>query len=439
MATNYQIIVFEKSNGAGYADTETGILNTAARIRAIAPATKNIFYWNSWINYGGYAANTVYNQNAWNWSDHAIDTNGIETISLFKDLYYTHNYKVPEMRDWWVNTALKMASNSVIDGVFIDKVGETDDNLFLNGGPASDYLKMVVALEQRLPQGKLNLGNTLRNERNNGNRAYMEIEDGSYLERWSMPDTGSTPAQSAADSIAVSIQLMREALAKGKIILFKTGGPATSTTALEAAVDYPLALFLIVAETNAYFSYQADVNAILASWIWDPSYIAAFRRPLGKPSGDPVRNGYVYTRSYEHVEVRVDISTGEALLAWDSVDSDGDLMPDLWEYRNFGNMTNAVATANPDGDAYNNLQEYIAGLNPNKSDRFAISNLAAGTTSNRVTWNLVSNRIYNVYWTSNLMKGYTLVRSNALNGVFFDTNHAGQSAGFYKITVKLGL
>ncbi len=438
MAANYHLIVFEKGNLAGFATIEEGILGTAARVRAVNPATKNIFYWNSWIHYGDYAANAIYELHAWEWSNHTTDSNGTEIIDMFKD-YYTHNYAVPEMRDWWVNTALGMAGNSAIDGVFIDRVGELEEGVFIDGEPATDYLKMVVALERGLPAGKLNLGNTLRNERNNGNRAYMEIEDGSYLERWNLPDTGSIPAQSTADSTAVSIQLMREALSKGKIILFKTSSPdeyaAATQSNMAANVDYPLAIFLIVAETNGYFAYQAGVDATYPSWNWDASWLPEFKRPLGRPLGDPVKDGYVYTRSYEHVDVRVDISTEEALLAWDSVDTDGDGLPDLWEYRNFGNVTNAVATANSDGDARNNVQEYIAGLNPNLADAFVISNFQAG--ANRTFgWNAVSGRVYKIYWATNLMDGFIL-KGSALNGSFLDAEPQSEPQGFYKITVEL--
>ena len=317
MASNYQLIVFEKANKAGFKTVEQGILDAATRVRAVDPTTKNIFYWNSWINYLGYAANTVYDKNAWAWSDHTTDANGQEVIAMFKDRYYTHNYSVATMRDWWVDTAVAMASTSVIDGVFVDKVTKSPPSMMIDGNPASDFIEMHLALRQGLPPGKLLLGNTLRNERVNGNRAHMEIQDGSYLERWTVPYRDSQPSQSQADTITVSLQLMREALSKGKIILFKTSGPDSSAADLEAAVDFPLALFLIVAEPNAYFAYQASVDARDDAWQWDPSGIDEFNRPLGKPLGDPIKNGYVYTRSYEHVDVWLDVSTKEAVLVWD--------------------------------------------------------------------------------------------------------------------------
>ena len=43
MATNYEVIVFEKANTAGFASTEAGILDTSARVRAVDPTTKNLF------------------------------------------------------------------------------------------------------------------------------------------------------------------------------------------------------------------------------------------------------------------------------------------------------------------------------------------------------------------------------------------------------------
>jgi hypothetical protein len=259
--------------------------------------------------------------------------------------------------------------------------------------------------------------------------------EGSYLERWTKTDPDSQPAQGMADATAVSLQLMREALAKGKFIMFKTDGDSTSQETLAATVDYPLALFLIVAETNAYFAYQGSVDARQGAWLWDTSYLPEFNRPLGPPLGDPVRDGYVYTRSYEHVDVRVDISTGEARLAWDSVDTDADGMSDLWELQNFGGTTNALATDNPDGDAYTNLEEYTAGMDPNMPDPLEILNFnaAAGPA---FEWSPVDGRFYSVYWSSNLLDGFSLVGRHVPGGIFVDAEHAAEPGGFYKLALE---
>jgi hypothetical protein len=110
---------------------------------------------------------------------------------------------------------------------------------------------------------------------------------------------------------------------------------------------------------------------------------------------------------------------------------------DFWAAGQGLSGTNSVKTANPDGDAYTNQREYIAGLNPNVFDTFAGSNFTVGA-NNSFKWNAASGRVYKVYWSSNLLNGFTLIKSNALGGAFIDTNHVGTPEGFYKISVGLG-
>jgi hypothetical protein len=578
---------------------------------------------------------------------------GVTNIYLFKDKYYWYDFSAEGLRDWWVDTALNMASNELIDGVFIDAIAktpsETEAPLYVDGLPATDYMLMAEGLSQGMPPGKMLVGNALRNETSNGQRTHMTYLDGSYLERWYIPMSGTS--QEDADAIAVSIQLMREALSKGKMINFQSGPPDGYDSTQEhmaEEVEFPLAIFLICAETNAFFSYQGGVNAADPSWLWDSSWIEELNRPLGAPLGDPVQNGTVYTRSYEYVDVWVDIHTGETQLTWrdkqtvleiigrDNFDGEDGYLSrtitdginnanNLWGivdrdtvvtdevidtsvaaggvvalestdtfgflgtnktdqvfgmYRaggsrslvytfniagaealklgmdwacsgdisdkntsvscsidggatqtvfevgtgsvnwsetlddgtvldrernaavlvngvaaahltdefqtytpsvdgtgqvltvtivmdstvgGFGGFgldnltlydptesdgfeswisgyslsgTNALESADPDSDGYLNLQEYIAGLNPTHSDSFRISGYSMGL-SNAVTWHAVSGRVYDVYWSSNLVDGFTLIQSNALEGTFIDTEYADKPAGFYKITVGL--
>jgi pimeloyl-ACP methyl ester carboxylesterase/predicted lactoylglutathione lyase len=96
--------------------------------------------------------------------------------------------------------------------------------------------------------------------------------------------------------------------------------------------------------------------------------------------------------------------------------------------------TNATESANPDGDRYTNYEEYIAGLNPNISDVFLIHGLTDG---NRLEWNAASGRVYNVYWASNLVDGFALIKSNVVTGMYMDSDAGSKPQGFYKITVEL--
>ncbi|MDF7823870.1 putative glycoside hydrolase [Pontiellaceae bacterium B12227] len=451
IATNYQLVMLEKSNKNGLTYTEEGQLKMAADLKAVSPDVKVITYWNSQIHYPDYEAALTYEPE--NWSLKEVDSNGNVSYKLRRNLLYQHNYSNEELRDWWVNVTLTMASDENVDGVFID-IPEASNPHFYdeNGDPQTAATLMYDELRSRMPANKMLVGNALRVSDVNGHRQSLECFDGSYLEGWkhtyayfeSLDDD-----HTAGEIIGTSIQLMREALARGKMINLQSG-PGTNDEPepagmderrayAEKYVDFPLAVFLIVAETNAYFGYNMGVNAIEESYntdVWDTSYISAFNRPLGAPLGDPTRNGYVYTRSYEHVDVWVNVGSGETVFAWDSVDTDADGLNDLWEYRNFGNVTNAVPTDNPDGDAYTNEEEYIAGLNPLVADSFDISGFVADS-SNTLEWSSNEGRTYNVYWSSNLVDGFTLIESNLVDGTFIDTDRTGEPKGFYKITVEL--
>ncbi|MDF7800408.1 putative glycoside hydrolase [Pontiellaceae bacterium B1224] len=443
MAGNYEVIVWEKANNAGFSTIEEGILDASSRVKAIDSSIKSLFYRNTSLHYGGYASDATYDE--WNWSRHTTDSNGVEVVDLHKDLYPWYNYDVADMRDWWVNEAalpmiLHEPINGVdpIDGVFTDKCLVPTTGYFFdgNGDPVDDYIGTQYALEQVLEaNGKLMVGNFIRNERHNGGREYMRFYDGSYLERWNYPYSGS--GQSVADAVCASIQLMREASSKGKMIFFKTGenSAASSQEEMEAAMPYHLALYLIVAEPYSYFAFQDHVAAHTASYHWETSWMPEFSRPLGPPLDGPIKDGYVYTRSFEHVDVWVDVATEEAVLAWDTEDADADGLDDQWEFRNFGNITNAVPSGNPDGDDLINSEEYSAGTNPNLPESFEISSLTLDE-SLQLEWAAVDGCLYNVYWSSNLVGGFALIGSNLVDGLFIDAAADEEAQGFYKITVE---
>ena len=72
---------------------------------------------------------------------------------------------------------------------------------------------------------------------------------------------------------------------------------------------------------------------------------------------------------------------------------------------------NTDAAADQDQDGLSAWQEYIAGTVPtNGTSCFK----AAQTTRNVINWSAVSGRIYSVYWSTNLMKGFTNLNNNIL-------------------------
>lgn len=328
LANNYQLVMLEKANSQGFPTIDEGIIDASTRLKAINPNIKTLFYWNTQLGYMGYASDAEYLANKWAWTKHTTDSLGNEILWLHKDYIYWYNHNVTAMRNWWLAEALKMARHPMIDGVFLDKnFGDYATLYNANGNPNDHYTDMLVKLNDSVPEGKLIVGNTLRNERDNGSRAWMEISDGSYLERWSMFNR-NVSGQTEADAICVSIQLMREALLKGKMINFQTGPGETGGEApasyedklvyMQKNVYYPLAIFLIVAEKYAYFSYTSGVNAHPTSSndVYDASFIKEFSYKLGAPISEPVKNGYEYSRSYENVDVWVNVQTKETRFDW---------------------------------------------------------------------------------------------------------------------------
>ncbi len=119
-------------------------------------------------------------------------------------------------------------------------------------------------------------------------------------------------------------------------------------------------------------------------------------------------------------------------------DDDADGLPNGWEQQYFGGPTNAVASVDSDLDGLTNLEEYIAGTDPVAAGSvFQITDLSINGPA-IVQWNTVSGRLYNVYWTSNLLNGFQTLETNLpwTQSTFTDGVYGAEQQGFYQIKVE---
>ncbi len=320
------LVVFEKENGhldAG--SVEEGVLRAARAVKTENPQAVTLFYWNAVINYGNYRANEVFRRNLDSW---ALKRNG--RVFLFKDRYPIYNLVDPGFQDWWIATAKGVASDPAIDGIMIDAICKTDATdegqraLYPDARHGRAYVETATRLKSEIGN-KLLLGNAIRAAKPRSNLDHLDYLDGSYVERWAVPMGGRDFAEYVSEGMAA----MSKALSEGKLVLFNSGpdvfgneeppaNPAELEQWMQQHILFPLAVFLIIAEEGAYFHWGAGPNVLPGprTDVWRNDIYPELSRPLGNPLAPAVRDGDIFTRSFEHLDVWVNLKTGEAKLNW---------------------------------------------------------------------------------------------------------------------------
>jgi hypothetical protein len=120
-------------------------------------------------------------------------------------------------------------------------------------------------------------------------------------------------------------------------------------------------------------------------------------------------------------------------------DKDEDGLPNDWELAYFGGETNAVASADPDGDAFDNLHEYIAGTDPTNGAAFFVASNRLDPAGFVVLWNSITGRTYAVSHCAELGAVFTNLQSGMdfPQHSYTDTAHTAEDTGFYQVDVQL--
>ena len=326
----FPLITFEKANGHDdHGSIEAGTLIAARAVKEINPDTTILYYRNVMVHYGGYAANKGLEH-----IPGALLRDEKGGTKLVRNRVEAYDLSNPDLRTWWVDNCSSMTADPNIDGIFLDgnvkalepgylakQIGAAKKKQTMDG-----YHLMMKQTREAIGPNELMFANILRARFENAGLEYLDYFDGSYLEGFFHNVGGA----SYEEYVAKGIDGMQKAARQGKIIAFSTGfvppgntsvmgideGHATvgSHAQARAGLTYPLAIFLVCAEKHSYFriheGYSANEND---RWMrWFPEY----DRPLGPPNGPATKDGFRYSRSFQHAKVQLDIHNRTASIQW---------------------------------------------------------------------------------------------------------------------------
>ncbi|GAA3651531.1 putative glycoside hydrolase [Flavivirga jejuensis] len=324
ITSHSNFIVLEKGHGLPqYKNTETGIEETAKKLKKLNPNIKVIFYWNAFLDYPMYEAHNVYENHPEWWLKTKDDAYDLKNGNIRR-----YDLSNPEVRKWWIETAKKEILNGSTDGVFMDAFIQVASkaNIKLWGQEKYDAIQqglkdLIKETRTALGSDKLIVYNGIRSiPNNNTGNNFPDHTDAVMIEHFGILKSNSK------ESMLQDIQEMEKAGKTGKIVVFK-GWPAEYTwmdkdfmakslkekqKISKENITFPLASFLAGAQENSYFIYNWGYRFKHGATNWYPE----FDKPLGKPLHDMKVNGWQLTRDFEHASIWVDLETKDAKIDW---------------------------------------------------------------------------------------------------------------------------
>ncbi len=323
IASHCDFYSFEKSHGLNtHGSTEAGTEFDAMRIKAINPDITLLYYWNTFLDYPFADAHEVYEAHPEWWL-----YNQDSTLDLKKGKYKRYDLSKAEVREWWAEEVRKAVVEGSCDGVFMDAFPQIANEANIERWGQEKYdsiqdglLELIRLTREKTDSSALLMFNGIRNTDDlHFGMEYLDLADAATIEHF---DQFSSTSK---ESIRQDLEDMSEASMNGKIVVLKTF-PGFNWTEheqmnrpyeelLEEArenITFPLACFLVAAGPYSYFNYSWGYRPEFGTLEWYDE----LDRPLGKPLGDAVIDGWEYTREFEHVKVWVNIETKEAKIDW---------------------------------------------------------------------------------------------------------------------------
>lgn len=330
----FPLITFEKTTGSKtYGSTEVGTIKAAEAVKKLNPKAKILYYKNVVINWKSYQEDEAFLKK--HPEAYLVNNDGDKVFMSNKKTGF-FDLSQETVRTYWLSHVTKMAENPFIDGLFMDANIKVLAPVFFNSRVGkqkretlvSGYLSMMTELNDKLGKDNLLIANILRvrPELSDAGRDYLKFFDGSYIEGFDHENFGMTYEDYLAEGIAAVQKSARE----GKVIAM-TLGMGKASKAAEVGIDdvrqklkadddftkrldYILGIFLVCAEKYSYI-YPHDGYGINQSAVWLKTF-PQYQKKLGAPNGYAKKEGYVYTRSFEHLDLQLDIKNKTATLNW---------------------------------------------------------------------------------------------------------------------------
>jgi len=122
----------------------------------------------------------------------------------------------------------------------------------------------------------------------------------------------------------------------------------------------------------------------------------------------------------------------------------GNVVPDDWYLGYFGEI--CADGDDSDGDGMNNLQEYLAGTNPNDDTSYlgftAVGNNRSAANEFLVYWQSVSNKLYTLQAATNLVAGFDVILGTGIQATPPENVHTDNvgtaEQRFYRVELETG-
>lgn len=227
------------------------------------------------------------------------------------------------MRAWWSDAAKAAIEAGPVDGVFADALLQViaPDKRELLGDEKYEainegLIEMLKETRRKIGPDKIILCNSLREGR--GGR-FLPTTSGAMIEHFDHFNS------TAKEAMAADIEQAIAAGKAGKIVVLKAwpGFSVLDKAMMEKPHDelarlarerltFPLACFLVAAQPQSYLCYTWGYRDCDGTFEWYPQ----FDKPLGPPIGQAVRDGWTFTRRFQHAAVRADLETKTAKIEW---------------------------------------------------------------------------------------------------------------------------